>query len=139
MVSVVEESATRCVTLPASPVLKASLKICLPPPMSLSMTEALPGEIPLGSMKAVVGPVPENGQNSVENNGHAKGRKSFVLGKNMHSSSLEITEPDLDDEVTGEKDAYMAGVLARYRKSLMEKTKFHLGAESLFKNFNPSN
>jgi hypothetical protein len=41
---------------------------------------------------------------------------------------LEITEPEMDDEITGEKDAYMASVLSRYRKTLVEKTKYHLGA-----------
>lgn len=50
------------------------------------------------------------------------------MGRNVHGSCLEITEPEMDDEVTGEKDAYMAGVLARYRKTLVEKTKYHLGA-----------
>ncbi|KAG0630132.1 hypothetical protein M758_1G156600 [Ceratodon purpureus] len=121
MVSTVEDAATRCVTLPASPVLKASLKRSLPPPMTLGVSEALPDEIPLDSLKAVL-PSLENGQS-----GHVNGNKSFMLGKNMHGSSLEITEPEHDDEVTGEKDAYMASVLARYRKSLTEKTKYHLG------------
>lgn len=124
MVSTAEDAATRCVTLPASPVLKASLKRSLPPPMSLGLSESLPDEIPLDSLKTVLPPL-DNGQP-----GHVKDSKSFVLGRNMHGSSLEITEPDHDDEVTGEKDAYMASVLARYRKSLTEKTKYHLGAQA---------
>lgn len=41
--------------------------------------------------------------------------------------SLEVTEPEADDESTGDKDAYMASVLARYRKLLLERTKHHLG------------
>ena len=129
MVSVMEDAATRCVTLPPSPVLKASLKRSLPPPMSLGASEAvLPDEISVDSLKSVLPPM-EAGQ-SGSGNGHVKDSKNFVLGRDMHSSSLEITEPEHDDEVTGEKDAYMASVLARYRKSLTEKTKYHLGAEA---------
>lgn len=127
MVSTVEGAPTRCVSLPASPVLKGSLKRSLPPPMSLGASEALPDEIPLDSLKTVLSRL-ENVQP-----GHVKDNKSFVLGRNMHGSSLEITEPDHDDDVTGEKDAYMAGVLARYRKSLTEKTKYHLGAQASIK------
>ncbi|BBN18075.1 serine decarboxylase [Marchantia polymorpha subsp. ruderalis] len=52
---------------------------------------------------------------------------TLVLGKNFHDFCLTITEPEFDDDVTGEKDAYMAGVLARYRKTLVERTKYHLG------------
>ncbi|PWA50768.1 hypothetical protein CTI12_AA469730 [Artemisia annua] len=59
-------------------------------------------------------------------NGIEKPRE-IVLGRNVHTSSLEVTEPDADDEVTGEREAYMASVLARYRKSLLERTKHHLG------------
>lgn len=62
----------------------------------------------------------------VEANGEVKER-DVVLGKNVHSSCLEVTEPDADDEVTGEREAYMASVLSRYRKSLLERTKHHLG------------
>ncbi|XP_050235029.1 serine decarboxylase [Mercurialis annua] len=54
-------------------------------------------------------------------------KREIVLGRNVHTSCLEVTEPDANDEFTGDKDAYMAGVLARYRKTLMERTKHHLG------------
>ncbi|KAK3012198.1 hypothetical protein RJ639_010893 [Escallonia herrerae] len=54
-------------------------------------------------------------------------KREIVLGRNVHTTCLEVTEPDVDDEVTGERDAYMASVLARYRKSLVERTKHHLG------------
>lgn len=53
--------------------------------------------------------------------------RNIVLGRNVHSTSLTITEPEVNDEVTGDKEAQMAGVLARYRKNLMERTKYHLG------------
>lgn len=79
----------------------------------------LPEEIPLDSLKTVAGSLP-TGNNSVA-------RDEFVLGRNVHGTCLEITEPERDDEVTGDRDAYMAGVLARYRKTLVEKTKYHLG------------
>ncbi|PWA45804.1 hypothetical protein CTI12_AA514440 [Artemisia annua] len=59
-------------------------------------------------------------------NGIEKPRE-IVLGRNVHTSSLEVTELDAEDEVTGEREAYMASVLARYRKSLLERTKHHLG------------
>lgn len=62
--------------------------------------------------------VEENGDSSV---------RAIVLGRNVHTTCLEVTEPDANDEFTGDKEAYMAGVLARYRKTLMERTKYHLG------------
>uniref|UniRef100_A0A7N2MWK4 Serine decarboxylase n=1 Tax=Quercus lobata TaxID=97700 RepID=A0A7N2MWK4_QUELO len=36
-------------------------------------------------------------------------------------------KPDTEDELTGDREAHMASVLARYRKSLLERTKHHLG------------
>lgn len=80
-----------------------------------------------------VPPVVENGK---EMNGEVEReeeeeeeekRGEIVLGRNVHASSLAITEPDANDEFTGDKEAYMASVLARYRKTLMERTKHHLG------------
>ena len=53
--------------------------------------------------------------------------REIVLGRNVHTSCLAVTEPEASDEFTGDKEAYMAGVLARYRKTLMERTKHHLG------------
>lgn len=55
------------------------------------------------------------------------GKRGIVLGRNVHTTCLAIEEPDANDEFTGDKDAYMAGVLARYRKTLTERTKHHLG------------
>lgn len=54
-------------------------------------------------------------------------KREIVLGRNVHTTCLEVTEPDADDEATGDKDAAMASVLARYRKTLIERTKHHLG------------
>lgn len=122
MVSTVEDAATRRQT-PS----KASVRRSLPP--TVVKSEALPDEISLDCLKNVL-PRLENDPG----NGGCDARKdikNFVLGKNMHGSSLEITEPDHDDEVTGEKDAYMASVLDRYRKSLTEKSKYHLGTQAL--------
>lgn len=53
--------------------------------------------------------------------------REIVLGRNVHTTCLAVTEPDANDEFTGDKDAYMASVLARYRKTLLERTKHHLG------------
>lgn len=51
----------------------------------------------------------------------------FILGRNMHNDCLSITEPGLDDEVTSDSEAYIAEVLARYRRTLVDRTKYHLG------------
>lgn len=72
--------------------------------------------------------VPEPVPSVVESNGEdGEKRREIVLGRNVHTTCLEVTEPDADDESTGDKDAYMASVLARYRKTLIERTKHHLG------------
>lgn len=58
------------------------------------------------------------------------GEREMILGRNIHTTSLAVTEPEVNDEFTGDKEAYMASVLARYRKTLVERTKFHLGKSS---------
>ncbi|KAL2612884.1 hypothetical protein R1flu_024576 [Riccia fluitans] len=103
---------------------------------------SLPADIPLDTLKVIRPSVKETSSSSSEDDEaddlvgkEANGEKvtrngdsdTLVLGKNFHDLCLTITEPDFDDDVTGEKDAYMAGVLARYRKKLVERTKFHLG------------
>ncbi|KAG0578732.1 hypothetical protein M758_4G043000 [Ceratodon purpureus] len=89
--------------------------------------EPLPEEIPFESLQTVL-PALVNGQDGEAGDDVVvEQTQDFVLGKNIHGTCLEITEPEVDDEVTGDRDAYMAGVLARYRKTLVEKTKYHLG------------
>ncbi|KAJ8478526.1 hypothetical protein OPV22_022253 [Ensete ventricosum] len=66
-----------------------------------------------------------NGKAS-ESNGAGENR-AIVLGRNMHTVSYAIKEPESDDELTGEREGYMASVLAKYRRSLVERTKHHLG------------
>lgn len=61
------------------------------------------------------------------------GEREMVLGRNIHTTSLAVTEPEVNDEFTGDKEAYMASVLARYRKTLVERTKNHLGKINLYK------
>lgn len=56
-------------------------------------------------------------------------KREISLGGNVHTTCLEVREPDADDEVTGDREAYVASVLARYRKSLIERTKYHLGMQ----------
>jgi len=58
-------------------------------------------------------------------------KRDIVVGRNVHSTCLAVTEPDTEDELTGDREAHMASVLARYRKSLLERTKHHLGNVSL--------
>ncbi|KAK7412107.1 hypothetical protein VNO78_03554 [Psophocarpus tetragonolobus] len=80
----------------------------------------------------IVDPVPSaivhNGLGKVEaqiNKG--KERREIVLGRNIHTTCLEVTEPEADDDVTGDREADMASVLARYKRALTERTKHHLG------------
>ncbi|TQE03289.1 hypothetical protein C1H46_011101 [Malus baccata] len=51
----------------------------------------------------------------------------MVLGRNVHTTCLAVTKPESNDDFTGDKEAYMASVLARYCKTLIERTKHHLG------------
>ncbi|KAK4795173.1 hypothetical protein SAY86_013167 [Trapa natans] len=91
--------------------------------------EILSGEFdPAAVLPEPLPPVVGDGEaNGFEEKEKGNARRQIVLGKNVHTSSLEVTEPDADDDLTGDKDAHMAGVLARYRKTLMERTKHHLG------------
>jgi histidine decarboxylase len=57
----------------------------------------------------------------------AAGKREIVMGRNVHTSCFAVKEPDADDEVTGEREAAMASVLALYRRSLVNRTKHHLG------------
>lgn len=84
--------------------------------------EPLPKEF---DPKEISGPVASE-PNGVAKEGNGKCRE-IVLGRNVHTMCFAINEPEADDEVTGEREAYMASVLARYRKSLLERTKHHLG------------
>lgn len=74
---------------------------------------------------------PVVGENGIVNGearvGKGKEKREIVLGRNIHTMCLDITEPDADDEVTGDREAYMASVLAKYRRALTERTKHHLG------------
>ncbi|KAL1220673.1 Serine decarboxylase [Cardamine amara subsp. amara] len=51
----------------------------------------------------------------------------MAIDRNVHTTSLTVTEPEVNEEFTGDKEAYMASVLARYQKTLVERTKYHLG------------
>ncbi|KAL3504427.1 hypothetical protein ACH5RR_034268 [Cinchona calisaya] len=69
----------------------------------------------------------EGGHCEVKVNGEEKKTREIVLGRNVHTTCLAVTEPETDDESTGDKEADMASVLARYRITLVERTKHHLG------------
>ncbi|KAG4969622.1 hypothetical protein JHK82_035318 [Glycine max] len=60
--------------------------------------------------------------NGVVQNGTKNGERKIVLGRNIHTTCLEVIELDIDDEVIGEREAYMAGMLAKYKKSLKGPT-----------------
>jgi hypothetical protein len=104
----------------------------------LATAEPLPEEIPLEALKKTVLPSPAPALPPVVveitngcgggGSGDEHGRPwKFVMGRNMHGSCLQITEPELNARETGEKEAYMSAVLAQYKEILIEKTKFHLG------------
>ncbi|KAJ6287700.1 hypothetical protein OIU78_000007, partial [Salix suchowensis] len=78
------------------------------------------------NLSAVVQPEPLHPIVTADNGDKQNGRE-IVSGRNVHTTCLEVTEPEANDELTGDKDAYMASVLARYRENLMERTKYHLG------------
>lgn len=75
----------------------------------------------------VVEPVPALDLEGVGGEEGSGKNREIVLGRNVHTMCFTIKEPEVDDEVTGEREAYMASVLARYRRSLIERTKHHLG------------
>ncbi|MFQ6639868.1 hypothetical protein Gotur_014853 [Gossypium turneri] len=52
------------------------------------------------------------------------GAGEFQDEKNL---GVEKENPEDNDEFTGNKEAYMGGILAQYRKNLMERTEHHLG------------
>lgn len=103
--------------------------------LKLESVESLPDDFdPTAVIKDPLPPVVSdysgvNGGDKVVNGKEPP--REIVLGRNVHTSCLEVTEPDDDDEVTGEREAQMASVLARYRKSLLERTKHHLGNQNL--------
>nr|KJB16469.1 hypothetical protein B456_002G231300 [Gossypium raimondii] len=99
-------------------------EIKAPSPNVNGKAEILKGNFEPTAMKVEPLPpvVPENGVEKP-----SEKSRNIVLGRNVHSTCLTITEPEVNDEVTGDKEAQMAGVLARYRKNLMERTKYHLG------------
>ncbi|KAL9321430.1 hypothetical protein ACSQ67_013269 [Phaseolus vulgaris] len=90
--------------------------------------EPLPEDFDATSL--VMDPVPpavvDNGNEEVQVY-KEKEKRLIVLGRNIHTMSLEVTEPDADDDITGDREAHMASVLARYKRALTERTKHHLG------------
>ena len=48
------------------------------------------------------------------------------------SASFAITEPSMDGEMTAEKEASMASVLAAYRETLVKRSKYQLGKKPGF-------
>lgn len=73
----------------------------------------------------------QNGVGEDGGEGEERKKRTIVLGRNVRASSLEITEPDVDDEVTGDREAFMASVLAKFRRSLVERTNHFLGTRAV--------
>ena len=86
--------------------------------------EPLPREFDPEEIVRPKPPIETEGVGGEEGSGKSR---EIVLGRNVHTRCFAIKEPEADDEVTGEREAYMASVLARYRRSLIDRTKHHLG------------
>ncbi|URE37734.1 Pyridoxal-dependent decarboxylase conserved domain [Musa troglodytarum] len=86
--------------------------------------EPLPREFDPEEIVPPKPPLETEGAGGEEGSGKSR---EIVLGRNVHTMCFAIKEPEADDEVTGEREAYMASVLARYRRSLIDRTKHHLG------------
>lgn len=92
--------------------------------MNVEKVEPLPDDF--DPTAVVIEPVPAVVNDDASGiNGETK--REIVLGRNIHTECWEVKEPDADDEATGEREAFMASVLARYRRTLIERTKNHLG------------
>ena len=94
----------------------------LHPAEAAAAVETLPME--LEPPEALVAAAAEAKREEAGANGR---RREIVMGRNVHTSCFAVKEPDADDEETGEREATMASVLALYRRSLVERTKHHLG------------
>ncbi|CAA2934462.1 Histidine decarboxylase [Olea europaea subsp. europaea] len=92
--------------------------------MNVEKVEPLPDDF--DPTAVIIDPVPAVVNDDASGiNGETK--REIVLGRNIHTECWEVKEPDADDEATGEREAFMASVLARYRRTLIERTKNHLG------------
>uniref|UniRef100_A0A0A9CN66 Uncharacterized protein n=1 Tax=Arundo donax TaxID=35708 RepID=A0A0A9CN66_ARUDO len=96
---------------------KAAAAVAEPLPMELEPPEAV-----AAAAEALV-----EGKGEEGGAAGSGGRREIVMGRNVHTSCFAVKEPDEDDEETGEREATMASVLALYRRSLVERTKHHLG------------
>ncbi|CAI9087572.1 OLC1v1021679C1 [Oldenlandia corymbosa var. corymbosa] len=54
-------------------------------------------------------------------------KRDIIVGRSRNATYLAVTEPEADKKSTGDKNAYMAATLARYVKTLAERTKHQLG------------
>ncbi|KAL2511914.1 Serine decarboxylase [Abeliophyllum distichum] len=101
--------------------------------MNLEKVEPLPDDFdPIVIIESVPTVVNDdssrtNGEIRVAENSRKGKQREIVLGRNIKTTCHDVTEPDADDEVTGDREASMASVLARYRMTLIERTKNHLG------------
>ncbi|XP_047320904.1 serine decarboxylase-like [Impatiens glandulifera] len=59
--------------------------------------------------------------------GVSNDNKEISLGMNVHVMCYDVTEPHVDDEDSGDKEASMASILARYRKTMVQRSHHHLG------------
>ncbi|KAG7940971.1 hypothetical protein I3843_16G014200 [Carya illinoinensis] len=57
-------------------------------------------------------------------NGHKNGGRDIILGGNVHTTCLTVIEPDANEEFTEDKEAYVASVLACYKKTFLERTNY---------------
>ncbi|GAQ86494.1 serine decarboxylase [Klebsormidium nitens] len=92
----------------------------------------LPREIELDRLREIVplalAPEPEHSPApAASQNGHHKEPVNYDTRRRVQAASLPVTEPVADAEGASDKEAYMAGVLAKFRMHLEERTRHHLG------------
>lgn len=95
-------------------------------------TSPLPREIELDKLREIVplalAPEPEHSPApAASQNGHHREPVNYDIRRMVQAASLPVTEPVADAEGASDKEAYMAGVLAKFRMHLEERTRHHLG------------
>ncbi|KAI5399869.1 hypothetical protein KIW84_057088 [Lathyrus oleraceus] len=58
-------------------------------------------------------------------------KREIALGRNIHTSCLEVTEPEDDDDIAGDRDAHMARPVAAIRMPILRVCNFKGGTPEL--------
>lgn len=102
-----------------------------PVEVKLAPVAPLPKEIELDKLKAIVpqalAPESEEARSAALSQNGRREPSVYYARRLVQGASLPVTEPEADAEGASDKEAYMAGVLAKFRMHLEERTKHHLG------------